>query len=77
MDGLVWKGSHRARLANTGKYYELTSDELCALQERCPEQLVPMSPGDVMVMVGGRLVHGSPAISAGQPARWATYAHFK
>ena len=67
MEVLVWARSHRKSYPNTGKYYELSAAQLAALG---------CEPGDVLVMEGGRLAHGSPGVAEGHPIRWATYAYF-
>ena len=38
---------------------------------------VPVQPGDLVIMAGGTMVHGSPSVPRGAATRFATYAHFE
>jgi len=74
---LVWPRSHKSglaeRVAKIG-FYQLTNEEIQDLPK--PRLLVPAAVGDVLVMRGGTLVHGSPATEKGDPTRIVTYANF-
>ena len=40
-------------------------------------RLLHVEAGDVLLMAGGTLVHGSPKTPKGAPTRFATYADFR
>ena len=69
---LCCPGSQRRSFGSGSGYYELSKAELECVQ---PSE-EKANPGDILLMVGGRCVHGSPAVPLGAPARIATYAHF-
>ena len=77
---LVWPRSHKAgmadRLRNLGKkgFHALTKKELDALPEE--SATVPANIGDVLLMQGGTLVHGSPKVPDDGPVRVVAYANF-
>ena len=74
---LVWPRSHKSGLAQQlGKtgFHTLTKGELAALPER--SSTLPAKAGDVLLMQGGTLVHGSPDVPEGSAARVVAYANF-
>jgi len=74
---LVWPRSHRSGLAQMlGKqgFHELTRAELDTLPEG--SATLPAMAGDILLMQGGTLVHGSPAVMNGDAARVVMYANF-
>lgn len=74
---LVWPRSHKSGLAQqlskTG-FHALTKEELGALPE--PSSTLPAKAGDVLLMQGGTLVHGSPDVRHGSTTRVVAYANF-
>ena len=71
---LLWPGSHQHDIAvDVHKYYALKPEEIEALPK--PRTEVDIVAGDVCVMVGGKLVHGSIAVTSG--FRIMTYAHYE
>lgn len=71
---LLWPGSHQHDIAiDETRYYPLTTTEIRALPQ--PRSEVVAAAGDVCVMVGGKLVHGSVAVTSG--IRIMTYAHYE
>ena len=46
------------------------------LEKHCRQLVIPVNPGDVVFLVGGALVHSSPAVRAGDATRFMTYAHW-
>ena len=71
---LLWPGSHRHEIAiDEAGYYELEPEEIEALPQTRTE--VDVVAGDVCVMVGGKLVHGSIAVTSG--VQIMTYAHYQ
>ena len=70
---LLWPGSHQHDIGTGDGYYALTSSEIKALPQ--PGIEVDVGAGDVCVMKGGELVHGSIKVTSG--ARIMTYAHFE
>ena len=71
---LLWPGSHQHDIGS-GKdgFYSLSREETAGLPR--PRIEVVAGAGDVCVMVGGKLVHGSVAVTSG--VRIMTYAHFE
>ena len=75
----VWPGSNKlsdwsAKPGSKSGYLALDGADMRRLQEHgCSKLDVEMEPGDLTVMVGGRTVHGSPAVVDG-PTRWVTYS---
>ena len=68
-------GSHNQKFGEGktyARYYALSAEE----KKRLEIVEEDAEAGDVLVMIGGRVVHGQPAVVPGQPARIATYAHF-
>ena len=59
-------------------YYEVTKEEIQDLETThdSRETLIPASPGDVCLMLGGRVVHGSPATAPEAGVRICTYCHY-
>ncbi len=76
---VVWPGSHKHSVTSaTDKYYPLSKTDLGKLAKSGIQKIViPAQAGDVLVMVGGLLVHSSPAVAEGESVRIATYAHWK
>ena len=71
---LLWPGSHRHEIAiDEAGYYELEPEEIEALPQTRTE--VDVVAGDVCVMVGGKLVHGSIAVTSG--VQIMTYARYE
>jgi hypothetical protein len=75
---LVWPDSHRVAIArDKSGFHALLPDELEVLEQAgCRPQAVPASAGDVLVMLGGLLVHSSPRVQVQDGARIATYANW-
>ena len=85
---LVWPGSHRAvipskqgsglRVAKGQGYRRLDRQDLESLKENFGSHRleIPAAAGDVLLFIGGRLVHSSPAVSADEPTRIMAYAHW-
>ena len=65
---LSWLDKHQ-------EYHELSASEKNMLQRNTPPVEIPANPGDVLVMQGGRLVHGGVSIGEGLP-RITAYSHF-
>jgi hypothetical protein len=78
---LVWPDSHRVLIGRGSPsrgYYKLTTADLQMLEEAgCKKEVVPAQEGDVLIMLGGLMVHSSPGVSDGESERIATYAHWK
>ena len=76
--GIVWPGSHKHGIGqNSQKFYKLTNDDFNFLKSKgCEEKEVDLDVGDVLVFLGGVMVHGSPAIGQGEAPRIMTYAHW-
>ena len=71
---LLWPGSHKHDIGSDADgFYSLSSTEIQALPQ--PRSLVDAAAGDVCVMVRGRMVHGSVAVTSG--VRIMTYAHYE
>ena len=71
---LLWPGSHQHDIAiDEVGFYPLKPSEIKALPQ--PRSEVDAVAGDVCVMVGGKLVHGSVAVTSG--IRVMTYAHYE
>ena len=77
----VFPGSHSVamdRYQMATKYYELTKVDMEDLKERgVSKQDIPAKPGDVLVMLGGRVAHSSPAVEQGAQTRYMAYAHYE
>jgi hypothetical protein len=70
---LVWSKSHLVEIArDEDGYHKLTADELFKLGDT--KTHIEAQAGDVLIMVGGRLVHSSPEVSADMSERICTYA---
>jgi hypothetical protein len=70
---LVWGKSHLVEIArDEDGFHKLTADEIFKLGETKTQ--IEAQAGDVLIMVGGRLVHSSPEVSAGMSERICTYA---
>ena len=65
-------GSHKNSYGSKAGYYELNPEELQGLEIEEEDA----NAGDVLVMVGGKCVHGSPAIVEAGKYRVALYVHF-
>ena len=76
--GIVWPGSHMHAFGlQAKKFYKLDEDDLCRLaQQGCTAKEVDLDVGDVLVFLGGVMVHGSPAVGHGEAPRCMTYAHW-
>jgi len=71
---LLWPGSHQHDIGSDAHgFYPLSRAEIQALPQ--PRSVVDAGAGDVCVMRGGKLVHGSVAVTSG--VRIMTYAHFE
>ena len=76
----IFPGSHEVPLAcmGNGRYHQLTKQEMESLREAGVSQTdIEAGPGDVLVMLGGRVVHSSPAVEADRPTRYMAYAHYE
>ena len=74
----VWPKSHKACVADRVKsrnFHLLSEEELARLPMGCKE--IPACRGDALLMQGGVLVHGSPAVPLGGEPRIMTYARFE
>ena len=60
-------------MGKTG-FHALSKDELAALPE--PSATLPANVGDVLLMQGGTLVHGSPEVPSDGTTRLVAYAKF-
>lgn len=76
--GLVWPASHTIKFKKIRKqngYYRLTKADLNKMAvKNMHSALLPLRRGHVMIMQGGRTVHGSPAADH---LRWVTYSNFR
>ena len=73
---LVCPYSHQVScLDQHQEYYQLSAAEKKELRRNTPPVEIPANPGDVLVMQGGRLVHGGVSIEEGLP-RITAYSHF-
>ena len=72
-------GSHRMEFNPGGKqYYELTKQDRSAfLQKGLAQITIPVSAGTAVLMVGGKMVHGVPAVLPTDRARFTTYCRFE
>ena len=75
---VIWPRSHTVALNPQGKgYYVLTPTDLAKLQTAGSVKTeIPSDPGDVLFFLGGKIVHGSPAVVDNEGTRFATYAHW-
>ena len=75
---IVWPNSHHFDINKGGtKFYTLSKGELSALAKaNCSRAEIAADVGDVMFFIGGKVVHGSPGVPAGEAARIMTYAHW-
>ena len=66
---------------NCGKkqgYYELNSEDLKQLEAADVHELsIPADIGDVLIMKGGVVVHGSQAVPPDSEPRFMAYAHYR
>ena len=81
--GIVWPGSHKLVIGKKKKhkkekdYYELEEKDFRLLKTKgCSEKTVDLDVGDVLVFMGGVMVHGSPGLCVGEAPRIMTYAHW-
>ena len=76
---MVWPRSHLVAIGrDTTGFHGLCKDELSQLHGQGSQKtVIPAVAGDVLVMVGGRCVHSSPAVIDGDHPRIATYASWK
>ena len=73
----MYPKSHTADLVCSKSYHVVDDAQLRQLAEMgIHEQLIPASTGDTLIMQGGVVVHGSVAVPADSPPRFAAYAHF-
>ena len=72
----VWPRSHKdtGPWSRSEKFYALSVDEVEALS--AGKLHVAGKPGDILLMQGGSLVHGSPAVASDGDARFMCYANF-
>ena len=57
--------------------YVLTARDLAALQSAgIVKAEIAAAAGNVLFFLGGKTVHGSPAVADHEGARFATYAHW-
>ena len=76
----IFPGSHLVRMEcwNQKNYHQMTTAELASLSEAGVSQKdIDAALGDVLVMLGGRVVHSSPAVHEGAPTRYMAYAHYE
>ena len=74
---ILWPGSHKYDFGDDTPLYTLTPEDLCHLKAKgCHREEVDLNMGDVLVFLGGRMVHGSPAVGDGEAPRCKTYAHW-
>lgn len=76
--GVLWPGSHKYVFGRKAEnFYKLTEQDLRILKQKgCKETEVDLDVGDVLVFLGGLMVHGSPAVRVGEAPRFMTYAHW-
>jgi hypothetical protein len=61
-----------------GKFYLVSdSDKSTLLEAGIKRVEVSMGVGDVLIMSGGKLVHGVPAVAKNSDVRCMSFSHFK
>ena len=76
----IFPGSHSVHMDcwDNPKYHELTKAEMETLSKAGVSQRdIEANPGDVLVMLGGRVVHSSPAVEPDSSTRYMAYAHYE
>ena len=74
---VVYPGSHKMQWSHNGNFYFMSESDKSALSDAGIERLeVPMGIGDVLIMVGGNLVHDVPGVADDAEIRYMTFAHF-
>ena len=75
---VVYPGSHKMRWNHGGKFYLVSdSDKSTLLEAGIKRVEVSMGVGDVLIMSGGKLVHGVPAVAKNSDVRCMSFSHFK